>query len=79
LTAHNICNADGISEDEREHLLEALQAIKASGEALTVDGAHKALEEVRAGPAACAAVSPSVSRSVVSVSQSVSQSSRDLM
>ena len=47
LTAHNIANADGISEDEREHLLETLSSIRASGRELTVDCAHKALEEHR--------------------------------
>lgn len=47
LTAHNIQMADGVSEDEREHLLETLSAIKASGARLSVDCAHKALEEHR--------------------------------
>lgn len=47
LTAHNIQMADGISEDEREHLLETLSTIKASGCQLTVDCAHQALEEHR--------------------------------
>jgi len=47
LTAHNIAAADGISEDEREHLLDTLSKIKASGQELTVDSAHQALEEHR--------------------------------
>lgn len=47
LTEHNIVAADGISEDEREHLLETLGRIKQSGRELTVDLAHKALEEHR--------------------------------
>ncbi|KAJ1641056.1 hypothetical protein T492DRAFT_853733 [Pavlovales sp. CCMP2436] len=47
LTAHNIRMADGVSEDEREHLLETLSGIKASGRELTVELAHQALEEHR--------------------------------
>jgi len=58
LTEHNIVAADGISEDEREHLLETLRAIKASGRELTVDLAHQALEEHREVVAVISAIDP---------------------
>lgn len=47
LTAHNIIAADGISEDEREHLLETLMRMKAAGCELTADMAHESLEQHR--------------------------------
>mmetsp|Transcript_26169 Transcript_26169/g.87640 ORF Transcript_26169/g.87640 Transcript_26169/m.87640 type:complete len:343 (+) Transcript_26169:82-1110(+) len=58
LTEHNIAAADGISEDERLHLLETLSAAKAAGVELTCDRAHKALELHREVIAIVTAVDP---------------------